>query len=92
MNNYISEIIGICQLPLEEISKTLKIIQIGSKSVCVSNYIKILGYSDDLVDLKGHDEILHIDGKELKIKMLNKNEIVIAGKISSLRLEAYGRN
>ena len=87
MNNYINEIIDICKLPFDEISKDYKAIIIGGKCVYVSNYKKIIDYTMSKIVLKVFNGILEILGDEMKIQQINKKEIVICGKIMSLNQE-----
>ena len=83
MQNYINEIAGICKLPFSEISNKFKIIQIGEGIVYVTNYIKVIDYGEYKVSLKVKNGILDIVGECLRLEHIDKNEIIITGKIYS---------
>lgn len=90
MQNYIKEIIGICGLPYNEITSEYKILQIGSKAIYVSNYKKIISYGDNCISLKVKSGAIRIDGEDLKIKQMDKGEIIISGRIYGVWDGAYG--
>ena len=87
MINYIREIVGVCKLPFDEIIKEYKIIQLGNRIIYISNFIKIIDYSDERLVLKVKNGLLEIKANNLKIQHLNKGEIVLKGKIYSYSLE-----
>lgn len=86
MENYISEIVDICKLPFDEVLKDYKVIAISSKALYISNYKKILDYSQERVVLKIPADTLEILGENMCIRQINKGEIVISGKIYSFSL------
>lgn len=86
MNNYINELASVCKLPFNEVLNDFKIIQIGSRVIYVSNYIKIIDYSVEKVVLKIKNNTFEINGSDLFISQINKKEIVIKGNISSCGL------
>ena len=86
MENYISEIAAICKLPFDEARKTFKVIQIGTKSIYVCNFIKIIDYSREKIALKVTNNTLEITGSDLSILQINKSEIIIVGIIYSCGL------
>jgi sporulation protein YqfC len=90
MDNYISEIINICKLPFEEVSKDYKVVILGGKSIYVTNYKKIIDYSSNKVVLKIKNNTLEIAGDSLEINQINKGEILISGKIYSCGLGVVG--
>ena len=87
MNNYIRELVEICKLPFNEVINDYKIIQLGSKVIYVSNFIKIVDYSSERIVLKVKNNLIEIKGIDLKIKQLNKSEILLKGSIHSCSLE-----
>lgn len=84
MDNYVAELLDVCKLPLAEINNKFKIIQVGTSIVYVSNYIKLIDYGDSRVVLKVKNNTLEIVGENLMLSLINKNEIIISGVISSL--------
>lgn len=89
MDNYFKEIIKICGLPFNEVLKDVKVILIGGKVLYVSNYKKIITYSKESIDLRVKGDIVHILGEDLTIKQLDKNEIIIFGKIGGVTVGDY---
>jgi len=87
MDNYLNEICDICKLPFNEIINDYKVTQIGNKAIVVYNFIKILDYSDEKISLKVKGDIFTIIGVNLYISQINKNEIIIKGKICSCGIE-----
>ena len=66
--------------------KIFKIVWNGT-SIWACNYIKIREYSKDKVVLKIKNNSIVIEGVDIYIKMLNKNEIVLSGKFNSIYAE-----
>ena len=84
MQNYIKEIIGICGLPFNEVMSLHRVLQIGKNIVYVSNYKKIISYGSQCITLKLSKGTIKIEGEDLKIKQMDKGEIIIYGKISAI--------
>lgn len=89
MENYFKEIVEICGLPFNEVLKDVKIIFIGGKALYVSNYKKIVTYGKESIDLRVKGDIIHISGENMIIKQLDKNEIIISGKICGVMVGDY---
>ena len=51
------------------------------------NYLELLKLSDDNINLKFSNFILEVTGNDLKISQLNKEEILISGNISNMRIK-----
>jgi sporulation protein YqfC len=86
MNNYIKELISICKLPFNEIIDDFKIVQISSKVIYVSNYKKIIDYTNTHLVLKVKNNTIEIEGENLFLSQINKSEIVVKGTIISIKL------
>jgi len=82
MENYIREMVDICKLPFKEINNDFKVVQIGRSVIYISNYKKIIDYSDNKIVLKIKGNTLEIEGCSLQISQMNKNEIIIKGVIN----------
>ena len=54
---------------------------ISNKAMCVSGYKKIVNYSTENICLGVKRNVLNIEGKDMKIKELDKFSIVIVGEI-----------
>ena len=89
MENYINELYSICKLPLAEINNKFKIVQVGDSIVYISNYLKLIDYGNEKIVLKVKNNLLEICGENLMISQLNKNEIIISGRIYSSVLGDY---
>ena len=86
MDNYIVELVGICKLPFDEISKSFKLIWFGMKGLYISNFKKIIDYRQELVVLKITNNTIEISGQNLEISLINKGEMIICGSISAITL------
>jgi len=86
MDNFIKEISDIVKLPFNEIMKDFKLMMLSNKTIYISNFIKILDYSDEKLVLKVNRNVLEVVGKDLYISQMNKNEIIVKGNIFSCSL------
>lgn len=66
--------------------KDFKIVLNGNY-LWITNYIKILEFGKEKVSLKIKNNTLVIEGVDINIKMLEKNEIIFTGKFNSIYLE-----
>ena len=83
MNNLIEEIVDCVKLPFNEIVNDTKIIMLSNKVFYVSNYKKILSYSNEKLSLKISNDFIEFQGDNFIISQINKSEIIIRGKIKS---------
>ncbi len=81
MINFIDEFSQFIDLPLSEVLSSYRYINIAGRLVCVQNYTKIISYSTEKIVLKAKKSILNIEGESLMIKELEKNNIIVTGKI-----------
>ena len=86
MNNFFQEVWEICNLPVNEVLKQFKTIQIGSKTIYISNFNRIVDYTDKHLILKVKNQYYEVSGDSLEIKLINKGEIVVTGNISATKL------
>lgn len=84
MQNYLQEISNICNLPFDEVIKDFKVVWLGGRGVYLSNFKKLLNYSDRHIILKLHNDILNIWGENIQINQINQHEIVINGRINTI--------
>ena len=87
MFNFIKEFSDLSGLPFSEVQNEHKVMLLGNRILWITNYVKILSYSNAKISLKIKGNVLHIEGLELYIKLLEKRELVIAGKINRVYLE-----
>ena len=92
MENYIREVLELCKLPYNEISKEYKVSCVGGKYVHITNFKKIIDYTDTKIVLKLSKKIKEIVGENLEIKQLNKGEIIIIGIINFFDLGGMHEN
>ncbi len=89
MNNLLNELSQIAKLPFNEIMNDYKFVIISDKILHLSNFIKILDYTSDCVKvLVKKNKSIEIVGENLHISQINKQEIIIKGKILNLGLGA----
>lgn len=86
MLRFFGEISKLTGLPFNEVTTDFKVIFLGGGGVFVSNYIKILVYNTEQLSLKVKNNVLNIDGKNLNIKRLSKNEIIVKGSVNKIYL------
>jgi sporulation protein YqfC len=86
LENYIKELINVCKLPFDEITKNFKLIWFGNNGLYVSNFKKIIDYRQESIVLSIKNNTLEIKGSELKISQINKGEMVVIGKINYVAL------
>ena len=85
MNNFIEELSNIVKLPFNEISKDFKIICVSNKILYISNFIKILDYTNEKIIIKvKKNQNVEVFGCDLCIGQINKKELVIKGNIENL--------
>lgn len=72
-------------LPPETAGNIPKITMAGEKRIRVENYLALLEYSVDSVKLKIFGGAMEIAGEGLEIGAIGEENIVIAGKIRSVR-------
>lgn len=62
-------------------------IDLFGEGIHVFHYLDLLKLTDTEIDLRMDDFILKIVGENLRVSKMNKEEIYIAGSITSLELE-----
>ena len=74
------------EIPPEVVLDIPRITVIGNERVQVENYTALLDYKKDNIRLKHKTGIVDILGTEFDIKVIGENNIVVSGKISSVKL------
>ena len=67
----------------EEVTSTI----LGFKKLMIENYKNILEYQDFFIRINTSIGIININGFELKMEEMTKDDIVIEGKIDSIDFE-----
>lgn len=81
MFSFLQEINDFLELPMTSTVTGYKYVNLGGKLLYVQGYKDILSFSETEVILKLKQGELKVKGKNLNIKELNLNSIVIEGKI-----------
>ena len=79
----ISEVL---EIPTEAIFSIPKITIVGKEKVHVENYTALLDYKKNNIRLKYQDGVIDIQGESFEIKVIGEENIVISGKIDSVKL------
>ncbi|MDD4211273.1 MAG: YabP/YqfC family sporulation protein [Clostridia bacterium] len=91
MFNFLGEINDSLELPLTSVFSRYKYVNLAGKMIYVQGYKDILNFDEQEVVLKIKEGELKIVGKNLNIKELNLNSIVIEGIIILIE-EVGGKN
>ena len=87
MVNYMSiveDIAKVLSLPYSDVLNELNIQIVSNKCIYVTNFISILGYDSNKVILKVKNNVVVINGEDLKIKDIEIKSIIIIGKILNI--------
>jgi sporulation protein YqfC len=84
MFSFLQEINDFLELPITSTVAGYKYVNLAGKLLYVQGYKDILSFSELEVILKLKEGELKIKGKNLNIKELNLNSIVIEGKIAQV--------
>lgn len=86
MYNILKELCEIADVKYEEINNDVKI-HMYKNMVVVNDYKKLLNYNDENVLISVKNNRITIEGVDLKIKQLSKNELIICGQIGKVCFE-----
>ena len=92
MFNFLDELYEVAGCKPSELKDSYKLIMLSNSVVYVSNYIKILSFTDQIVVLKVKGNELNIEGENLTIKSLCSNEIIVKGRVASVQLSRVTNN
>lgn len=85
MDSVFKEMTKYMGIPFDEVLD-FKYSVISNSVVNVTGYKKLISYSTDIVSLGVKNNELCIEGHDLKIKELDKSNIVITGKVNKVYL------
>ncbi len=74
------------EMPYDVMLEMPKITVIGNKNVHIENYTALLEYKKENIKLKYKGGVIEICGQDFEIKTIGEGNIVIFGKICSLKL------
>ena len=83
----ISKINKILEMPSEVYMPIPKITSLGFSKLMIENYKNILEYQDIFIRINTNIGIININGLNMKMQEMNKDDIVIEGNIDSIDFE-----
>jgi sporulation protein YqfC len=75
------------ELPKELIMDIPKITMVGSKQLFLENYKGIIEYEDDKIRIKIHEGIIKLEGKNMLIKEITSEDIMVSGDIHTIKFQ-----
>ncbi len=72
------------ELPEDVISDRPKITTVGRKEVFVENYRGIIEFTNEIVRINSNYGIITITGKDMKIREITNEDIIIFGNIDNI--------
>ncbi len=74
------------EMPYEIMLEMPKITIVGNKSAHIENYTALIEYKKENIKLKYKGGVIEMCGQDFEIKTIGEGNIVISGKISSIKL------
>ena len=87
MGKRLSKITAFLEMPEEIISDKPRITILGFNELVIENYKNILEYDEIFIKVNTYIGAINISGVNLKLIQLNKEDIMVTGKIDSLDFE-----
>lgn len=87
MRGRLSKITAFLEMPEEVISDKPKITILGFNELVIENYKNILEYDEVFIKVNTYIGVINISGIGLKLIQMNKDDIMVTGKIDSLDFE-----
>ncbi len=87
MKNRFSKINEFLEMPEEITTNKPKITLLGFEELVIENYKNILEYEEIFIKINTHIGAININGFNLKLIQMNKEDIMITGKIDSIDFE-----
>jgi sporulation protein YqfC len=81
------EINKILEIPTEIISTIPKLTSLGFEKLMIENYKNILEYEEHFIRVSTSIGIINIDGINMKMEEMTKDDIIIEGSIESINFE-----
>ncbi|NLM11423.1 MAG: sporulation protein YqfC [Clostridiaceae bacterium] len=72
------------EIPEEVVSDRPKITTVGRKEVFVENYRGIIEFTNEIVRINSNYGIITISGKNMKIREITNEDIIIIGDIDNI--------
>ncbi|MCI8396913.1 MAG: sporulation protein YqfC [Clostridia bacterium] len=87
MGKRLSKITAFLEMPEEIISDKPRITILGFNELVIENYKNILEYDEIFIKVNTYIGAINISGVNLKLIQMNKEDIMVTGKIDSLDFE-----
>lgn len=87
MFGFLEELSQISDIPFNVINGKFKICLLGENLVYLSNFIKVLSYSQEKMSFKVKNNVINIEGQNLQISQISPKEIILKGNILNIGLE-----
>ena len=71
-------------LPADVVAGAPRVEITGCRQVFIENHRGVLEYGSELIDVNGGRVTVRIEGADLTLKAMNKNELLIGGNIMSV--------
>jgi len=72
------------EIPEEVVSDRPKITTVGRKEVFIENYRGIIEFTNEIVRINSNYGIITISGKNMKIREITNEDIIITGDIDNI--------
>ena len=89
MRRRVSKLEEILEIPVELRTDKPKITVLGFERVLIENYKGILEYQDYFVRLSSYIGNININGFNLKLDEMTKDDLLVIGKIDSIDFEGF---
>lgn len=87
MGKRLSKITAFLEMPEEIISDKPRITILGFNELVIENYKNILEYDEIFIKVNTYIGAINISGVNLKLIQMNKEDIMVTGKIDSIDFE-----
>ena len=81
MIGFLEDIMNMTGLPLDIIGGGFRLINFNNKALFISGYVSLLSVTDSQIKLKLKRGVLDVVGKELKLKDMQSDCVMIVGDI-----------
>ena len=81
---FVRNVSELLKLPTDVVCGDTRISMIGKRKVKIENYRSILVYSETLIKIQARHQIVIIEGKQMRIRYYDQDEMEILGRITSV--------
>lgn len=87
MKKKVKKLEEILEIPVELSTDTTKVTVVGFERLLIENYRGILEYQDYFVRVNTHKGTININGFNLNLEEMTKDDLLVTGKIESIDFE-----